>query len=106
MATPRAQGGVSQYGDAGSYFASILAGKNFAEGRGNIAVNVEYARQNSLYASQRRDLRTVNNFVTTDTDPAGIAAGQLCRGAGQSHERGYQARAGTGDGAVPGGVTR
>ncbi|WP_294193047.1 TonB-dependent receptor [uncultured Sphingomonas sp.] len=72
----RGQGGVSQYGDAGSYFVSGLAGKNFADGRGNLAVSVEYARQNSLYASQRDYLRQNNAFVTVDTDPAGIAAGQ------------------------------
>lgn len=72
----RLQGGVSQYGDAGSYFGSILAGKNFAEGRGNIAVNLEYARQNSVYASDRSYLRHTDTFVTTDTDPAGVATGQ------------------------------
>lgn len=32
----RAQGGISDQHDAGSYFASLLAGKNVAEGRGNI----------------------------------------------------------------------
>jgi outer membrane receptor protein involved in Fe transport len=72
----RVQGGISQYGDAGSFFGSVLAGKNFSEGRGNIAINAEYARQNSLYASQRDYLRQVDGFVGTDTDAAGIAAGQ------------------------------
>jgi outer membrane receptor protein involved in Fe transport len=72
----RGQGGVSQYGDAGSYFVSGLAGKNFADGRGNVALSVEYARQDSLYASQRGYLRQNNTFVTVDTDPAGVAAGQ------------------------------
>lgn len=69
------QGGISEKGDAGSYYGSILAGKNFADGRGNVAVNLEYARQNSLYASQRKDLRTVNGFVSVDTDPAGTPNG-------------------------------
>lgn len=72
----RGQGGISQYGDAGSYFVSGLAGKNFADGRGNLALSVEYARQNSLYASQRNYLRQNNTFVTVDTDPAGVTAGQ------------------------------
>ncbi|MFV0624453.1 TonB-dependent receptor domain-containing protein [Sphingomonas sp. ac-8] len=35
----RAQGGISEHGDAGAYSASLVAGKNFAEGRGNIAIN-------------------------------------------------------------------
>src|SRR5262249_18631594 len=37
----RAQGGQSKYSDYGSYFVSGLVGKNFADGRGNVAVNVE-----------------------------------------------------------------
>ena len=65
----RGQGGVSDEGDAGSYYASLLAGKNFAGGRGNIAVNLEYAHQNSFYASDRKQYRTTNGFVTVDTDP-------------------------------------
>jgi outer membrane receptor protein involved in Fe transport len=66
------QGGISDKGDAGSYYASLLAGKNFADGRGNIAVDLEYARQNSLFASQRKNLRQTDGFVTVDVDPAGL----------------------------------
>lgn len=72
----RGQGAVSQYGDAGAYYTSVLAGKNFADGRGNIAVDLEYARQNSVYASSRDYLRQNNTFITVDTDTAGIAPGQ------------------------------
>jgi outer membrane receptor protein involved in Fe transport len=72
----RSQGAVSERGDAGSYFGSVLAGKNFADDRGNIAVDLEYSRQNSLYASQRDYLRHANGFVATDSDTAGVAAGQ------------------------------
>jgi outer membrane receptor protein involved in Fe transport len=66
----RGQGGISTYGDAGSYYTSILAGKNFADGRGNIAINAEYARQNDYYAPGRPNLNTVRGFVTVDSDPA------------------------------------
>jgi outer membrane receptor protein involved in Fe transport len=76
----RGQGAISQYGDAGAYYGSILAGKNFAEGRGNIAIDLEYARQNSLYASDRPYLQHANGFVTVDTDPAGVAPGQTLPG--------------------------
>src|SRR4051812_38386558 len=48
-----AQSGISQRGDAGAYFASLVAGRNFADGRANVAINAEYAQQNSFYASQR-----------------------------------------------------
>jgi outer membrane receptor protein involved in Fe transport len=59
----RGQGGVSQYGDAGNDFVSLLAGKNFAGGRGNIAINLEYAHQEDFYASDRRQYDRSNGFV-------------------------------------------
>ena len=71
----RAQGGVSRYGDAGSYRGSILAGKNFSEGRGNIAINGEYTRQEAFYGADRPNLSSNNTFVTIDTDPSGSANG-------------------------------
>jgi outer membrane receptor protein involved in Fe transport len=70
-----AQGGVSKYGDAGSYYASVLAGHNFAGGRGNIALDVEYARQNRFYAADRPYLAHNNGFVAVDADPAGSLNG-------------------------------
>jgi len=42
------QGGISDRGDRGSYFVSLVAGKNFADGRGNISISGEYAKQNTL----------------------------------------------------------
>jgi outer membrane receptor protein involved in Fe transport len=71
----RAQGGESKYSDYGSYFASLLAGKNFAGGRGNVAINVEYARQDDAFGSSRPWLAQNNGFVTVDTDPAGSPNG-------------------------------
>jgi len=44
----RAQGGVTDRGDRGSYFAAGTFGKNFSDGRGNIAVALEYAKTNPL----------------------------------------------------------
>jgi outer membrane receptor protein involved in Fe transport len=60
----RGQGGLSKYGDAGSFFVSALAGKNFAGGRGNIAVNAEFAKQNQYFASSRPWLETQDAFLT------------------------------------------
>ena len=71
----RGQGGVSSYGDAGAYFASALAGRNFADGRGNIAVNAEYAHQSQYFGSGRPYLARQDGFVTVDTDPAGTLNG-------------------------------
>jgi outer membrane receptor protein involved in Fe transport len=64
----RGQGGVSKYGDAGSYFVSATAGTNFADDRGNIAINAEYARQNQFFAEGRPAWEINSNFVEVDTD--------------------------------------
>ncbi|MFD1951460.1 TonB-dependent receptor domain-containing protein [Sphingomonas arantia] len=71
----RGQGGLASRGDAGSQYVSALAGKNFADGRGNIAVNLEYARQDRYFGSGGRGLRQSNAFVVVDTDPAGSVNG-------------------------------
>ena len=44
----------SDEGDAGNYYASVLAGTNFMDDRGNIAVNFEYAKQEAFFASRSR----------------------------------------------------
>lgn len=62
----RGQNGISKYGDAGSYFVSGLAGKNFAGGRGNLAVNVEYAQQNQYFGAERPWLARQDAFVQVD----------------------------------------
>ncbi|MDB5683212.1 MAG: TonB-dependent receptor [Sphingomonas bacterium] len=71
----RGQSGISQYGDAGNQYVSLLAGQNFADGRGNIAANFEFAHQQKYFASGRKKLRQVDNFVVVDSDPAGAANG-------------------------------
>jgi outer membrane receptor protein involved in Fe transport len=68
----RAQGGVSDEKDAGSYFVSLTGGKNFADDRGNIAGNLEYARTEALFASDRKAYRQNDTFVTTNVDPSGV----------------------------------
>lgn len=69
------QGGISQYGDAGDQYISVLAGKNFAEGRGNIALNLEYAHQDRYFASNRPAFSHSDGFVTVETDPSGSING-------------------------------
>jgi outer membrane receptor protein involved in Fe transport len=63
----RAQGGKSTYGDAGTYFISALAGTNFADGRGNVALNVEYARRNQAWGDDRDWFRKALVVVDSDT---------------------------------------
>lgn len=49
----RGQAGISSRGDRGIQFVAATAGKNFAEGRGNVAVSVEYANAEPLYFRDR-----------------------------------------------------
>ncbi|MET0308221.1 MAG: TonB-dependent receptor [Sphingomonas sp.] len=71
----RAQAGLSDDGDAPDSYISALAGKNFADGRGNIALNLEYAHQGDFYAADRPEYRNTNGFVVVDSDPAGATNG-------------------------------
>ncbi len=61
----RGQGGANGEGLGGSYYLSALAGSNFAEGRGNIAVNVEYALREDFFASQTAHYNQTSDFITT-----------------------------------------
>jgi len=49
----RAQAGVSSRGDSAQYLATITAGKNFADGRGNIALSLEYNKSDPLFFADR-----------------------------------------------------
>ncbi|MFC6621271.1 TonB-dependent receptor domain-containing protein [Novosphingobium panipatense] len=71
----RGQNGISNYGDAGKQFVSVVAGKNFSEGRGNITLAAEYSHSDDFYASGRPGLRNNRGWVTTDTDPGGTPNG-------------------------------
>lgn len=72
----RGQAGANvDYKDAGNQYVSVLGGKNFAEGRGNIALNVEYAHSSPYYGSNRPNLRQNDGFVVVDTDPPGTPNG-------------------------------
>ncbi|MCW3846946.1 TonB-dependent receptor [Sphingomonas sp. LB-2] len=52
----RAQGGATGRGDRGTYLITATAGKNFAEGRGNVALSLEYAFADDVYYTDRDDL--------------------------------------------------
>jgi len=75
----QAQGGISSRGDRGSNFVSVLAGENFADGRGNITVSAEYTKQQPLYFRDRDALTGAASgrcqFQTTD--PQGAAGGEV-----------------------------
>ncbi|HEX4736102.1 MAG TPA: TonB-dependent receptor [Allosphingosinicella sp.] len=64
----RSQGGISSRGDRGIYFTSLTAGHNFAGGRGNVAINVEYTHAAPLYQYQRARYRAPCGFEPSE-DP-------------------------------------
>ena len=69
----RAQMGISSRGDAANRFASLYAGRNFADGRGNVTLAYEYNADQPLANDDRSYLRSANrfNFVNVDGyDPA------------------------------------
>jgi outer membrane receptor protein involved in Fe transport len=49
----RAQAGISGQGDAGSQLISVVAGKNFGDGRANITAAYEYSKSERLHTSRR-----------------------------------------------------
>lgn len=50
------QSGISSHGTRGSYFGALTAGKNFAEGRGNISAAAEYSFSDVVYYTDRDDI--------------------------------------------------
>jgi outer membrane receptor protein involved in Fe transport len=71
----RGQSGVSKYKDAGAYFGSLTAGTNFGDGRGNVAVSLEYARQNEYFGGNRPFIATSSGFLTVEVDDEGLPNG-------------------------------
>lgn len=76
--TARAQAGISDKGDRAIQFGTLTAGKNFADGRLNIAGNLEYVHADQLRFTQRDSLTGAfsgrsqfNNAENTIGEPAG-----------------------------------
>ncbi len=65
----RAQTGLSTFGDAESRYLSALTGRNFADKRGNVTLNLELSQQDPTYASSRPDLAQVSEFVQVAIRP-------------------------------------
>lgn len=71
----RGQMGISSRGDAGMRFVSIVAGRNFADGRGNAAVSYEHSEDDGLLGADRSysrggtNLRPSKNQADIPDDP-------------------------------------
>jgi iron complex outermembrane recepter protein len=66
----RMQAGISERGDAGNRFASVLFGKNFADGRGNVTVSYEYSKQDRFNERERDYLGDPSRNFQLLRDPA------------------------------------
>lgn len=71
----RGQAGVAGAGFGGNQYASIMFGRNFNDGRGNITLHGEYAHQERVFASDVPWFRQNNGFFTTDLDVGGLPNG-------------------------------
>ncbi len=67
----RFQIGGAEQGGGGNTFASIIGGRNFAQGRGNIAFSFEYSGDSPVLRDQRDFTRLGNRriFVNNPDDP-------------------------------------
>lgn len=72
----RGQAGIPEFGNGGNQYGSIMYGRNFADGRGNITLHGEYARQDRIFASDIPEFRQNNSLAVVDLDTVGCAVGQ------------------------------
>ena len=63
-----ASGGLSNLGDAPQERLRVLAGKNFADGKGNVTLSGEFAYLGGLNGTQRQRYRDDNAFIL-NSDP-------------------------------------
>ena len=63
----RGQGGISQRGDGGNRFVAATYGKNFGDGRGNIALAYEFNDEDRLPVANRHNLVGANAVTFHET---------------------------------------
>ncbi|MBA3880178.1 MAG: TonB-dependent receptor [Sphingobium sp.] len=68
----RGNAAISEAGYGANQFVSAIAGKNFADGRGNVTIQAEYAFQQQTFARDIPFLRQQDGFVTVDADSPGL----------------------------------
>lgn len=62
---------LTKYGDGAQYSGGLLAGTNFADGRGNITLYGEYARRNAI----KQSARSYTAVTQTDDGEGNLVAG-------------------------------
>ncbi|MFM5894047.1 MAG: TonB-dependent receptor domain-containing protein, partial [Novosphingobium sp.] len=71
----RANAGIAEAGFGANQYVSVMAGKNFADGRGNVTVHAEYAHSERVYAADVPWFRQADGFATVDVDSGGLPNG-------------------------------
>ena len=71
----RGSTGLNQGGFGADQFISALAGRNFADDRGNITISGQFSHQDRVFASDIPYNRQNNGIFTVDTDSGGLANG-------------------------------
>lgn len=64
----RGQASTAGKGFGGNQYVSAMAGKNFADGKGNLTLHGEYVHQERVYASDVPALAQQDGLFTVDTD--------------------------------------
>ncbi len=72
--TVEAQYGAGKEKGGVSYIGRVLAGTNFADGRGNVTATVEYTQQDGLTYADRKDLRYETNQPSDACKALGFGA--------------------------------
>lgn len=68
----RGQAGIVEEGFGGNQYLSVMFGRNFADGRGNVTLHGEYARQERIFASDIPEFRQNNGLFVVDSDSGGL----------------------------------
>lgn len=71
----RGSTGINEAGFGGNQFISALAGRNFADGRGNITISGQFSHQDRVFASDIPYFTQNNAISTVDTDIGGLPNG-------------------------------
>lgn len=74
------ENGISQRGDGADHNISAVAGKNFAGGRGNITLGVQYDRQEGISSADRPTLNGSSPFFGSASQPNATFLQQLYTG--------------------------
>jgi outer membrane receptor protein involved in Fe transport len=71
----RGQAGITEEGFGGNQFVALTAGQNFADDRGNVALALEYSRQDRIFGSDVPAFRQNNGLFVVDADVGGLPNG-------------------------------